>query len=394
VTGTGLECASVTDSGVVRDHNEDYWGEFVDPSSGFELLVVCDGMGGHVGGATASREAVAKIGEVFISGDGDPGEVLRSAFEAANAHVHELAEQNPELRGMGTTGVALLIGGTQTAWVVHVGDSRAYLLRDGRLHTMTEDHSIVAQMVRQGLLAPDQAKSHPMRNEIVRSIGVMPEVEPEISRIGVEPGDCFLLCSDGLTEVVPDEDIAALLARYSAAEAATNLVGLANSRGAPDNVTVQVIHVPGGVPLRHSEELPTSPLVQLPPSPPELPARVLPREQLHPALLPLAVALLFALVVGSFLWWTLDDAPGDADATAVAVAEEFPFEREEAGEYRAPVGLGGDLPETAAPGPPSEGDLSGEASESGEAEAAEATAPGTLERPPDIPVWIPVADAP
>jgi serine/threonine protein phosphatase PrpC len=393
VSGTGLERAAVTDSGVVRDHNEDSWGEFLDPSSGFELFVVCDGMGGHVGGETASREAVAKIGEVFLSGDGAPEEVLRAAFQAANAHVHALAGQNPELSGMGTTGVGLLIGGTQTAWVVHVGDSRAYLLRDGRIHKLTEDHSLVAQMVRDGVLAPDEAKDHPMRNEIVRSIGIEPELEAEVSRIGVEPGDRFLLCSDGLTEVVPDEDISALLDRYAAAEAATHLLELANSRGAPDNVTVQVVHVPArrGPKARH--DLPTSPLLAAPARVSAESGEELAAEELHPAVLPLAASLVFALVFGVAWWWTLDDDTGVTNPTFPLFGEDFSAHRDGAAAEGVPAGVGAD-PSELGPEAPSGVGIAGEVVESGDARLANEGASRTGERRPDQPVWIPVADAP
>jgi protein phosphatase len=197
-------------------------------------------MGGHRGGQTASREAVEKIAEVFLSSDRSPEGMLRAAFAAANAHIYALSRSSPDLRGMGTTGVVLLVGGTDTAWVAHVGDSRAYLVRGGSLRQLTEDHSVVASLVRRGLLSAEEARTHPRRNEVLRSIGPSPELAVDVSRIAVEPGDCFMTCSDGLTQVVSDEEIHRTVADHPPARAAKKLVELAKSRRAPDNVTVQI----------------------------------------------------------------------------------------------------------------------------------------------------------
>jgi len=239
-----LATASLTEVGCVRDHNEDACGEFED-ASGRRLLVVADGMGGHRGGATASRVTVDTIGEVFRSRSAEPHTLLHEAVEAANARVHGRSQEDPELRGMGTTAVCLLFS-DGAAWVAHVGDSRAYRLRRGRMEALTSDHSVVGEMQRQGLLSEEDAASHPRRNEILRSVGVEPRVKPDVTHVDVEEGDRFLLCSDGLSGLVRADEMAAVLQRQPPDQAVRTLVQTALQRGAPDNVTVQVAAVPGG----------------------------------------------------------------------------------------------------------------------------------------------------
>jgi len=224
--------------------------------------VVADGMGGHRAGATASQVTVAAIGEVF-SGfvESHPEEMLRDAIETANERVHAMAVENTELRGMGTTAVALLLGPGSTGWVAHVGDSRAYRLRGERFEALTRDHSVVAELERRGLLSADEAAVHPRRNEILRCVGVHPDVEVETSEIEVEPGDLFLLCSDGLTGMLDEMEIADVAEHNTPYEAARILVGRANEAGGQDNVTVQIARVqsPGSETLR-----PAATPVQLP----------------------------------------------------------------------------------------------------------------------------------
>jgi protein phosphatase len=229
----------VSDVGRVRSRNEDFCGEFSN-SSGYRLLVVADGMGGHRAGATASHVAVDAIGEVFEAFDGEPESMLARALETANQRVYQMATENEELRGMGTTAVALLFGPDGGSWVAHVGDSRAYRYRDARLEPLTRDHSVVAELERRGLITSDEAAAHPRRNEILRCVGVHPEVEVEISEIELEVGDRFLLCSDGLSGLVDDSEIASILDANPAPEAAQLLVDNANERGGHDNVTVQI----------------------------------------------------------------------------------------------------------------------------------------------------------
>ncbi len=238
-----LRTASLTDVGRARSENQDSCGEFRG-ASGARLMAVADGMGGHQGGATASRIAIEALAEVFARAS-DPGEAtLREAFETANARVHQTAQEQPGLRGMGTTCVALVFAADGAAWVAHVGDSRAYLLRDGCMAPLTADHSTVAELVRLGKITPEEAAVHPRRNEILRSIGAEPSVQVDVAPIDVRPSDQYLLCSDGLSGLVSDPEMGAVLLRESPENATRILVDLANERGGPDNVTVMVTAVP------------------------------------------------------------------------------------------------------------------------------------------------------
>ena len=237
--------ASLTDVGRVRAHNEDSCGEF-ENGSGYRLLVVADGMGGHRGGATASRVAIETIGEIFQNSKSDPEAMLVEALHTANERVHRMAVETPELRGMGTTAVTLLLGPDGTGWVAHVGDSRAYRMRGGLMQPLTADHSVVAEMQRRGLITAEEAAVHPRRNEILRSVGVQPNVEPDVTRLTLESGDRFLLCSDGLSGMMDDPEIGEVLDSQPPELAARSLVDTANMRGGPDNITVQIAVIPGG----------------------------------------------------------------------------------------------------------------------------------------------------
>ncbi len=146
---------------------------------------------------------------------------------------------------MGTTCVGLVFGADGAAWVAHVGDSRAYLLRDGHMAPLTADHSTVGELVRLGKITPEEAAVHPRRNEILRSIGAEPSVQVDVAPVHVRPGDQYLLCSDGLSGLVSDPEMGAVLLRESPENATRILVDLANERGGPDNVTVMVTAVPG-----------------------------------------------------------------------------------------------------------------------------------------------------
>ena len=240
--------ASLSDVGRVRSVNEDSCDSFL-RSDGTRLLVVADGMGGHRGGAVASREALATIASTFTESTLDPARDLASllvrAIERANERVFSLARQDPELAGMGTTVVAFLLDAEGRAAVAHVGDSRAYRLRGGRLEALTSDHSVVAEMLQRGVLTAEEAAFHPRRNEILRSVGVLPDVEVELATVEVAPDDWFLLCSDGLCGVVSDAEIEEVLVHTRSPQAAvTALVDLANDCGGPDNVTVQILAIP------------------------------------------------------------------------------------------------------------------------------------------------------
>ena len=160
-----IDSASLTSIGQVRSTNQDYFGEFSRPN-GERLLVVADGMGGHRGGATASRLATETIGEVFAKSTANSPDMLYDAVSAANTRVHQASLEDPELRGMGTTVVTMLFDAEGLAWVAHVGDSRAYRLHSAGIEQITQDHSVVGEMVRRGLITAEEAEVHPRRNEM------------------------------------------------------------------------------------------------------------------------------------------------------------------------------------------------------------------------------------
>ncbi len=235
-----------TDVGRVSKQNEDYAAMF--HWQQWTLLVLCDGMGGVKGGQIASRLAVETMGEYFKRGIEEPETFFREAVALANRVVRKRAEQQPELAGMGTTAVMLLHDG-EKAYHAHVGDSRLYLYRGGKLQLLTRDHSYVGELVQRGLIDPEEAHTHPERNKITRCIGVLnsePEIAPE--PIPLQPGDIFLLCSDGLTDMVPEVQIGEILFREKEPEAAAEaLIREANRRGGRDNITVQLLKVPEAV---------------------------------------------------------------------------------------------------------------------------------------------------
>ena len=167
------------------------------------------------------------------------------ALERANRAVNTASERDGSLAGMGTTCVALLFGRDGKAWVAHVGDSRAYRLSAGRLSQLTNDHSVVGELMRMGKITSEQARNHPQRNEILRAIGTQESVSVDLSPVPVEPGDRFLLCSDGLSTMLSDTRIADVLGREAPEHAARILVDLANEHGGADNISVQIAAVPG-----------------------------------------------------------------------------------------------------------------------------------------------------
>ncbi len=251
----GFVIASATDLGRRRTGNEDSHALWVsqDPAVRADkglLCVVCDGMGGANAGEVASQISVATVIE-SVSGNrtADPATALRDAVELANHRVHTQAAANPDQRGMGTTCTAMLLRGTEV-WIGHVGDSRAYLVRGGRARPLTRDHSLVAELVDKGHLTPEEAKHDPRRNVVTRSVGALEhvEVDAELAFDGTEPGDAFVLCSDGLHGLVTDAEIGRIASEAAPADACAQLIDLANERGGPDNITVFVVRraVAGG----------------------------------------------------------------------------------------------------------------------------------------------------
>jgi protein phosphatase len=239
-----IEIASKTDLGLVRAANEDSC-DFFERTDRARLLIVADGMGGHRGGSTASRTAVSIISECFVEDVSSPiEEMIRGAIKTANSKIFELAKNDPALEGMGTTVVVLVLDAENQATIAHVGDSRAYRYRQGQLDQLTQDHSVVAEMHRRGVISEAEARVHPRRNEILRSVGVLAEVEVEVAAVETSPGDRFLLCSDGLTGMVDDEQIAAVVQTETPECAVDRLVQMANAGGGSDNISVQILSLP------------------------------------------------------------------------------------------------------------------------------------------------------
>jgi len=249
-----VQVGQLSDPGVSREVNEDSLGVYqpADPVVAARkgwLYLVADGMGGHAAGKTASELAVQRIAHAYFH-DPSPnvGESLVRAIQQANAEIYERSATHADEAGMGTTVVALVIRGSQ-ATIASVGDSRAYRLRKGQIRQITRDHSWVAQQVREGTLTEIQARAHPYRSTITRALGMAPEVKVDLFRLGIHEGDAFVLCTDGLTNEVRDEEIADLVAGYEPQEATTRLVKLANQRGGSDNVTVLVVRILKGFDL-------------------------------------------------------------------------------------------------------------------------------------------------
>lgn len=233
----------LSDIGKTRTENQDRCGDFLERGSE-RLVIVADGMGGHRGGATAAQMAVDRFGIALSDAGSEQGDKLLSrAVDRANEDIYQSATSDPELNGMGTTVVAVFFSDAGN-WLMHVGDSRAYRLREGRLVQMTDDHSTVMELVRTGRIRPDEAATHPRKNEVLRSLGLPDPVEPEVQPLDARPGDRFLLCSDGLSGVVSDEEIADFLQRFDGERATQALVDAANAAGGPDNVTVALVEVP------------------------------------------------------------------------------------------------------------------------------------------------------
>ncbi len=243
-----VRAALRTDVGRVRSENQDY-GIYTSPdeerasTAGGRLLVVADGMGGHRGGATASRLAgdTVKI-EYLESPSHNIAEILRHAMRTANMTIFTHAQTHADLRGMGTT-VSVLAVRNAEGWLAHVGDSRIYRVRGEAIEQLTEDHSLVATMVREGLISAAEAETHPRRNILQRSVGVASDVDIDVTGpFEVREGDVFILCSDGLHGPVKSAELAEV-AQLPIDRAADEFISRTLDRGAPDNVTVIVARV-------------------------------------------------------------------------------------------------------------------------------------------------------
>jgi protein phosphatase len=244
---------ALTDVGRKRKGNEDNL--FVNAEQ--RLFVVADGMGGHAAGEVASKIAVDSINEFVCLTGGDQeitwpfgldenisydGNRLKTSIRYANRKVLDATKEKTEYEGMATTVAAVLVDG-DSANLAHVGDSRVYLVHDGSMTQLTSDHSWVNEQIQSGIISADQARSHPLRNVVTRALGGKPDLAVDIQVQKMEPGDVLLLCSDGLTNMLPDPDIAEIIgsAGGDIEKAAKALVAEANARGGEDNITVLLL---------------------------------------------------------------------------------------------------------------------------------------------------------
>lgn len=247
---SSLEITAVTDPGQVRSNNEDS----VSASPGLGLVVLADGMGGHLAGEVASGLAVELItqhvGDALDSSseqDVEPGQSVESssighAVKLANSTIYEASQTQPECAGMGSTVVAVLFHGNKMA-VGHVGDSRLYRLRNRDLEQVTIDHSVVQELLSRGLITPEEAKTSHNKNLVTRALGIEADVEVDVQELEIEPNDIYLLCSDGLSDVFSDDIILQMLLEKNGnlEETAQYMVNEVNSNGGPDNVSIILI---------------------------------------------------------------------------------------------------------------------------------------------------------
>jgi protein phosphatase len=249
-----LEVASATDPGMVRSHNED--SVAADVANG--LFVLADGMGGYNAGEVASGMATTVIITEMQQalGRAQPHDVDQKTHKQlaarmvheqvlkANTSIYQAAQSQPQYAGMGTTLVTCLFYDNRVL-VAHLGDSRLYLSREGQFRQVTRDHSLLQEQIDSGLISPEQAKHAQHKNLVTRALGIDPSVEPEIREYSVRPGDIYLLCSDGLCDMVEDEDINMAVQAFSANlnMAASHLVQMANDNGGRDNVSVILVRV-------------------------------------------------------------------------------------------------------------------------------------------------------
>lgn len=245
--------AGLTDVGRKRNHNED---SFL-INEELSLFVVADGMGGHAGGGTASKLAVSTLNESLLAASAAEAnpfqpsptlqdslipEAFRAAVEKASNTIFQKAQADPRLHQMGTTVIALLIQ-DKYAFFAHVGDSRAYLVRGDLIQQVSEDHSLVNEQIKHGMITAEEAKHSRYKNIITRSVGFEEEVQVDVMGLVSEPGDIFVLCSDGLANMVEDKEIHEVVKNNLLNDVPAKLVAMANERGGDDNITVIVVQV-------------------------------------------------------------------------------------------------------------------------------------------------------
>ena len=245
---SAIQMAAASDPGRKKPRNEDHLGFFEpgmaeDLSSSGRLYIVADGVGGGAAGEVASQFAVERVlHSYFGSADPDLGRRLETAVGLANADIHTYVGQRPELRRMGTTLVAAGVRGRELV-VGNIGDSRAYLVRGGEIQQITKDHSFVQRLVDEGSITAEEASQHPRKNVLLRCVGLEPEARLDLFARELCSGDMILLCSDGLTRYLSDEEVLSVIERSRMGRAVKRLARIANSRGGADNITVLLLRI-------------------------------------------------------------------------------------------------------------------------------------------------------
>lgn len=225
-----------TDIGLVREHNEDSY------YNGHRLWMVADGLGGHQAGEVASQLAVHTISQAVLGSEDCCSGSLSDAIYEANMKIYGEAKKSPQFAGMGTTITAALYDGIDKLFIGHVGDSRAYLIRNGSMSQLTEDHSVVAVLLKDGALSAEEAKVHPHRNYLTQALGVDESIKVDLLEIKIFEDDYLVLTTDGLTNVVEDEEIVEIVNIEAEPQRICDiLTDMARKRGGPDNITVLVI---------------------------------------------------------------------------------------------------------------------------------------------------------
>lgn len=245
-----VEYAAKSDIGRVREENQDAYGKFPDSSLDTRrpkglLFVVADGMGGYAGGREASRLAVETVAREYFAAEGSIIESLKRAFNEANRAIYDYSVNHPQFYGMGTTCIAFVVA-NGNGYAAHIGDSRLYHITRDAIVQLTNDHSKVAEMVRRGMLTPEQARWHPERSILYRAMGINLHIQFDVlNNITIGSDDYYLLCTDGLTSYIEPDELQQVVLQYPLQQACDRLVSLANERGGHDNITLQLIHVKG-----------------------------------------------------------------------------------------------------------------------------------------------------
>lgn len=245
----GIDVGSLTDVGCHRENNEDRY-EYWEPASDAEfvrkgrLAIVADGMGGYEGGQEASRIAVETVKQTYSGDPSDPQSLLNAGILTAHQQILQYASEHPALSGMGTTCTAIAVIGAHLHYA-HVGDSRLYLIRGGKISRITRDHSYVNRLVETGLISSQEAENHPHRNILTAAVGAGTEINPEYpaNPVLLACDDILLLCTDGLWGVMTDEEIQKAASEKPPQPACESLVRLAKERGGPDNITLMILRI-------------------------------------------------------------------------------------------------------------------------------------------------------